>query len=265
MLPGVPSEMMTLFNEHILPLVAERAEGTRIVERTLHTCGLTESEIEQILTSEVRGLPRGELAYLPRHTGVDLKLTIRADSKEKGLKRVRKLERTIETALGEGLWGRDDDTIEQVVGYLLTMKRKTVSVAESCTGGLVMDMITNVPGSSSYFLGGVVAYSNELKMKKLRVSKARLEKHGAVSEEVALALARGVRRYCATDLGLSVTGILGPSGATPSKPVGLVFFGLAWEEGDRAERRAFLGSRREIKEQSAVTCLDLLRRHLLNG
>ncbi|TET78565.1 nicotinamide-nucleotide amidohydrolase family protein, partial [candidate division TA06 bacterium] len=141
--------------------------------------------------------------------------------------------------------------------------RKTISLAESCTGGLIMDMITNVPGSSSYFIGGVVAYSNEIKTGKLKVPKSFLKESGAVSKEVALAMAEGVRRYASSDIGLSVTGIAGPSGATRDKPVGLIYLALAWEVGSVSEQHNFLGSRRQIKEQSAVTGLDMLRRHLL--
>jgi len=264
MLPGVPSEMKTLFEDHILPMIAERAKGVVVLHRTLHTCGLTESKIEQMLAAKVRRLPRGELAYLPRHTGVDLRLTVRESSKQKALKRIKDIEEAVEGILGEAIWGKDDDTLEQVIGYLLSMKHKTLSVAESCTGGLVMDMITNVSGSSSYFIGGVVAYSNEIKMKKLKVKSSTLKEFGAVSKEVAQAMAEGVREYCGSDIGLSVTGIAGPSGGTPAKPVGLVCLGLAWRGGSTSEQHNFLGTRRHIKEQSAVTGLDMLRRRLLS-
>jgi nicotinamide-nucleotide amidase len=264
MLPGVPSEMKALFDEHILPLVAQKSEGAAIVHRTLHTVGLTESKIEQMLTPEVRKLSRGELAFLPHHTGVDLRLTAREITKDKASKRLKELERAVGGLLGDAVWGKDEDTLEQVVGFLLSMKHKTVSVAESCTGGLIMDMITNVSGSSSYFVGGVVAYSNEIKMKKLKVSKSLLEKHGAVSSEVAVAMAEGVRKQWLSDIGLSVTGIAGPSGGTAAKPVGLVCIALSFEEDSQVEKHNFLGSRREIKEQAAVAALDLLRRHLLN-
>jgi nicotinamide-nucleotide amidase len=263
MLPGVPSEMKPLFDKHILPIVSEKAKGKVITQRTLHTTGLAESSIEEILRAKLRGLSRGELAYLPRHIGVDLRLTIRATSMEQAVRRTRELEEMIESVLGDAVWGKDDDTLEQVVGLLLTMKGKTISVAESCTGGLIMDMITNVPGSSSYFLGGVVAYSNELKMKKLKVLKSVLDKHGAVSREVAVSMARGVRKYSSSDMGLSVTGIAGPAGATESKPVGLVCMALAWADDSASQEHNFLGARREIKEQSAVACLDMLRRYLL--
>jgi len=263
MLPGVPSEMKSLFDEHVLPAIAERTKGIAIVHRTLHTCGITESKMEQMLAGEVGRLARGEIAYLPQHTGVDLRLTGRAISKEKALKKIRSIEEKIESVLGEAVWGKDDDTLEQVVGYLLSMKRKTISLAESCTGGLIMDMITNVPGSSSYFIGGVVAYSNEIKTGKLKVPKSFLKESGAVSKEVALEMAEGVRRYAPSDIGLSVTGIAGPSGATPAKPVGLVFLALAWDGGSVSEQHNFLGSRRQIKEQSAVAGLDIVRKHLL--
>lgn len=192
-------------------------------------------------------------------------MTVRAPSRDKAVKRTRELEGIIESILGDAVWGKDEDTLEQVVGLLLTMKRKTVSVAESCTGGLIMDMITNVPGSSSYFLGGLVAYSDELKMKKLKVSKSALTKHGAVSEEVAESMARGARNLASADIGLAVTGIAGPTGATDTKPVGFVCMALASEKGGVSQQHNFLGTRREIKEQSAVHCLDMLRRYLLKS
>jgi nicotinamide-nucleotide amidase len=263
MLPGVPSEMKPLFDRHILPLLSEKAKGDVMVQRAIHTCGITESKIEEMLSTKLRGLPRGELAYLPKHTGVDLRLTVRGPSREKVLKRIKDLEETIESILGDSVWGKDDDRFEQVIGLLLTMKRKTLSVAESCTGGLIMDMITNVPGSSEYFLGGVVAYSNELKMKKLKVPKSVLDKSGAVSEEVALAMAEGVKQFSSSDIGLSITGIAGPTGDTPTKPVGMVCMAIAWEGGCASRHYNFLGTRREIKEQSAIACLDMLRKHLL--
>ncbi len=263
MLPGVPSEMKPLFDRHILPLLGEKAKGDVMVQRAIHTFGITESRIEEMLSTKLRGLPRGELAYLPKHTGVDLRLAVRGPSREKVLKRIKDLEETIESILGDSVWGKDDDRFEQVIGLLLTMKRRTLSVAESCTGGLIMDMITNVPGSSEYFLGGVVAYSNELKMKKLKVPKSVLDKFGAVSEETASAMAKGVRDFSSSDIGLSVTGIAGPTGATPTKPVGTVCMAIAWVGGCVSRCHNFLGTRREIKEQSAIACLDMLRKHLL--
>ncbi len=149
-----------------------------------------------------------------------------------------------------------------MVGKLLRLNKKTLAVAESCTGGLLGDRITDVPGSSDYFLQGVVAYSNEAKIDLLGVSKALVEKHGAVSSKVAEAMAQGIRDKARSSLGLAITGIAGPSGGAPEKPVGLVYVALAWDKGSDVVKNLFLGNREIIKFQSSQKALDMVRRHL---
>jgi len=151
------------------------------------------------------------------------------------------------------------------VGYLLRGDKKTLAVAESCTGGLMGHRITNVPGSSDYFIQGVIAYSNEAKKGLLDVPSDLIEKHGAVSYQVAQAMAQEVRKKAQADLGVGITGIAGPTGGTPEKPVGLVYVAFAWEEGCDVTKNLFLGKREAIKFQSSQKALDMIRRHLLKS
>jgi nicotinamide-nucleotide amidase len=166
-------------------------------------------------------------------------------------------------ALGEHLYSTHGESLEEVVGRILTENRATIAVAESCTGGLLAERLTNVPGSSIYFLGGVVCYSNDLKARLLDVPPSIIESKGAVSPEVALALAEGVRKLTGAKLGIGVTGIAGPGGGTPEKPVGLVFIGIADERGPRQKDFLFVGDRDRIRLFASQTALDMARRYFL--
>ena len=158
--------------------------------------------------------------------------------------------------------GLGEETPEALVGRLLRQAGMTLALAESCTGGLVAHRITNVPGSSDYFVGGIVSYSNDVKERVLGVQQTTLHRHGAVSEQTALEMARGGRRVCRADVALAVTGVAGPGGGTPDKPVGLVYVALVTPDGEWVERHVWDGDRRENRERSAEAALDLLRRHL---
>jgi len=173
------------------------------------------------------------------------------------------LERAVLGLLGEDFYGQDEETLEGAVGRLLRDRRLTLSVAESCTGGLLSHRITNVPGSSVYFERGVIVYSNRAKEELLGVPGQLIAAHGAVSGPVAEAMARGIRELSGSQLALSITGIAGPDGGTPAKPVGTVFIGLAAAESARSRRFLFSGNRESIKWQSSQRALDLLRRYLL--
>ncbi len=159
--------------------------------------------------------------------------------------------------------GVNEDAMEAVIGKLLTSRRKTLSVAESCTGGLLSNRITDIPGSSNYFISGVVAYSNMEKIRILKIKKETLKKYGAVSCQVAKSMAKNLRQMCGADYSLSITGIAGPSGATNKKPVGLVYIGLADKKGCRVKKFLFLGSRHAIKLQITEAALDMLRKSLI--
>jgi nicotinamide-nucleotide amidase len=163
------------------------------------------------------------------------------------------------------IFSKSGESLEQVVGSLLRKKTKTLAVAESCSGGLISHRLTNVPGSSDYFLEGVVAYSNAAKADLLAVPLGLIERHGAVSLPVARAMARGIRKRARADIGLAVTGIAGPSGGSADKPVGLVFTALAWSGGTEVKEDLFLGMREQVKFQAAQKALDMTRRHLLRA
>ncbi len=173
-----------------------------------------------------------------------------------------RLEKKILERLKDHVFSSNGEELEEVVGRLLRSQKKTLAVAESCTGGLLGDRITNVPGSSYYFLQGIVAYSNQAKIDALGVKPAILIQQGAVSSEVAQAMARGIREKAESHYGLGITGIAGPSGGSPQKPVGLVYIALAWENGIEVVKNRFLGNREKIKFQASQIALDMLRERL---
>jgi nicotinamide-nucleotide amidase len=165
--------------------------------------------------------------------------------------------------VGEWIYGHDQEAMEEAIGLLLQKHGQTLSVAESCTGGLICNRITNIPGSSKYFERGVISYSNRSKTELLGVPPLMLERYGAVSAEAAEAMALGIRRLSGSDLGLSVTGIAGPEGGTPEKPVGLVYIALAWEGGVKSKEYRFFEDRLANKRRSSLLALEMVRRHLL--
>jgi nicotinamide-nucleotide amidase len=258
-LPGVPSEMKCTL-EAALPLFAETGVD-RLRTRTIHTTGLTESEIRERLGGSLVDAAV-HIAFLPTVGGVDIILKERGAEEQSTRDVMENSEAVLQSRIGAYIYGRDGESLERAVGRVLESKRMSLSVAESCTGGLIEHRITGVEGSSDYFLGGVVAYSSEVKETLLGVPHELLIEYGAVSNEVARRMAAGVRRLLRSDIGISVTGIAGPRGAVPGKPVGLVYIGLAADGAIECEERRFFGNRAEIKEQSAQATLDLLRRYL---
>ncbi len=174
-----------------------------------------------------------------------------------------RMEKRIEKRLGNYIFGTGKQTLEEVIGYLLYMRKRTITVAESCTGGLISHRLTSVPGSSNYFLGSVIAYSNKIKRERLGVKKIILEKYGAVSEEAAEEMAKGAKKLTRSDFGLGVTGIAGPTGATEEKPIGLVYIALAHKDKVETKEFKFRGEREAIKAKAANAALDMVRRHLL--
>jgi nicotinamide-nucleotide amidase len=194
---------------------------------------------------------------------IQLHLKTRAASLEAAQQRVDELAEKIEEELGDFVFSDNGDSLEQIVGNYLQMRNATVSVAESCTGGLLAERITSVSGSSRYFFGGAVVYSNELKTAFADVPATLIEKHGAVSREVAAALAEGIRKRCNTTFGIGITGVAGPSGGTPEKPVGLVFHAVTGEHGSEVVQRNFPGDRKHIRWFATEQALDMLRRKLI--
>jgi len=262
-LPGVPIEMERIFDNGIVPILKGKIpRGKVIAFRKIRTAGISEARLHEKLSSILEESGDVGIAFLPSHFGVDLRLTIKSNNLTEAQRKLHDFEEKIQGKLEKYIYGAGEETLEKAVGDLLGEKKQTVAVAESCTGGLLGKKITNVSGSSDYFLGGVISYSDELKMKLLGVPKEVLEKEGAVSEKCALSMAEGVRKLTGADYGISITGIAGPTGGTVDKPVGLVYIGIATDKGSSARKYVFTKERELNRELSAQTALNLLRLEL---
>ncbi len=260
-LPGVPHEMKELLVETVISRLAvwEGEEVRQVRQRLYRVAGLPEIEINRRLAHLERGDNPLKIGYYPVLPEVHVSLTVAGAELAATEQLFAEADREIRLALGAHLYGTDQETLAQVVGGLLAGQGRTLALAESCTGGLLAAQITAIAGSSGYFLGGVVAYSNDLKERLLGVAPAILAAHGAVSLETARAMAIGARMISGADYGLAVTGIAGPSGGTPEKPVGTVCFGLAWAGGVKDLRVQFRGERWQVQESAVHQGLDLLR------
>jgi nicotinamide-nucleotide amidase len=272
LLPGPPREMQPMFEHHVLPQVKKYASGIK-KSFVLHMCGLGESaadeKIRPIIEAE-RKLESGivDFTILAHQMLVDIKASVSGKDEMLIDETITNLRHEFREVLGDNIYGEDRQTLEGAVGDLLVKHKRTLALAESCTGGLVAQKITNVAGSSLYFRQGVVTYSNESKISLLGVEEPVLIEVGAVSAEVAVAMASGALESFAADLAVSVTGIAGPGGGTAEKPVGLVWFGLASSDHEEpmTVRREFSGSRRgAIRLRATALALDLLRREALGG
>ncbi|MBA3013935.1 MAG: CinA family nicotinamide mononucleotide deamidase-related protein [Proteobacteria bacterium] len=264
-LPGVPHEMKELLTDSVIPrLAAWQQEERRFVRQLLYRIfGMPESEVNHRVSHLEAHNSMIRLGYYPVFPEVHLNLTAIGTSEEETDSLFVLVDQMIREAIGSSLYGTGEDTMATAVGLLLREHGLTLALAESCTGGLISHLVTTVPGSSGYYLGGVCAYSNAMKIKFLAVDPELLARHGAVSGEVAEAMVRGVCQATGADLGVSVTGIAGPDGGRAEKPVGTVFFGIAWKGAVSHCRRIFSGKREEIQCLSAQTGLDLIRRKLL--
>ncbi|MFQ5777363.1 MAG: competence/damage-inducible protein A [Terriglobia bacterium] len=263
LLPGPPRELKPMFEEQCLPRLRSRAPKQAFAHKVLKVVGLAESEVEQQIRPLYSQTPNPQTTILASPGQIEIHLRATGSDTSEALRRAEKLGDQIEATLGAVVFSRGPESLEQVVGLYLMMRGATLAVAESCTGGLVEKRLTDVPGSSHYFVGGVVCYSDKLKRKLLGVSDALLKRKGAVSAEVAEALAKNVRRRLGAVLGLAITGIAGPEGGTPDKPVGTVFIALADAHRMKCEKHRFLGDRERIRWQAAQAALDLVRRRLL--
>jgi nicotinamide-nucleotide amidase len=223
------------------------------------TTGIAESTIYEKIERELRGFPEYEVAFLPRVTGVDLRVIRGGDAVNDGLK-FEKFRKMIYNHFADFLYTEKNIELEEVLGLMLKKNKETIAVAESLTGGLIQSRITNIPGSSAYYLGGVVTYSNESKINFLNVSSETLKTHGAVSAQAAAEMALGVQKSFQSDLTIATTGIAGPTGATPQKPLGLVYVGVVYHS-QLVTRKYQFGQDREInKQRSAQAALELARR-----
>jgi nicotinamide-nucleotide amidase len=263
--PGVPRELIRMLRERGIPEIQARFAGSgRIFRtRTLKVYGLSESKLGEILSDTARDEPDFHLAFLPRFPIIRLRMDAGGRDEEEVDRKLDAKQRTIEERIRENIISDDGRPMEEVVLRLLESKGWTLGPAESITGGMIGEMITRVSGSSRTFMGSIVAYSNEMKSRILEVSERTLRDHGAVSHSCAREMALGARKATNADVGLSVTGIAGPDGGSPEKPVGTFFIGLA--APDAVITRGFLlpGTRTWVKTLAAMQSLDLLRRHLL--
>ncbi len=263
-LPGIPGETRELFRETILKDLLKRAKDRPTVStRVIKIFGLRESEIENRICDLIPEFNGLSVSYLPNFPEHHLHVTVTGVNLERVESLLNKFVDMVSERIGEFIFGYDDDTMESVVGELLKKRRSTLAVAESCTGGLIGHRITNVSGSSDYFKVGVVVYSNEAKSRLLNVDGDLLVRFGAVSEPVARAMAEGVRALGDTDFAVATTGIAGPTGGTPEKPVGTVFIAISSHKETVVTRHLFEGNRLEIKSMTSQVALDKLRRTLL--
>jgi len=270
-LPGVPLEMKWMLENEVLPILRTKKPDVFIIRKMLKTTGIPES----VIYEKIEGLidPKGEvkIAFLPSYLGVDVKLVVSWSNllatslkqKNESEAKIEELEKKIREILGTYIYGTEDQTLEEVVGKLLSEKGKTIAVAESCTGGLIGAKFTNISGSSKYFERGVVTYSNQAKIELLGVPKEIIDQYGAVSEQTAILMAEGVRKLAKTDYGLSSTGIAGPTGGTPEKSVGLVYIGFACENDSFAQKFQFGGDRITNRERAAQAALNIVRLFLI--
>ncbi len=261
-MPGVPMEMKAMMEQTVLGLLAEKCPTCQVKVDLFRTTGIAESTIYQRIKERLPDFSTYELAFLPKYAGVDLRIVRKAEDIH-NREKFEDFKKLLFSTIGEYIYTTKDKDLAAVIGGLLREKGFSIAVSESLTGGLVGDKLTNVPGSSDYFMGGVVAYSNTAKHELLGVLEKSLEEYGAVSDPVAGEMAAGVRRKFNTSIGLSTTGIAGPTGATETKPVGLVFIGLAFEEKVMAKKFQFGPDRFVNKQRSAQAALDLVRRAIL--
>lgn len=266
MLPGVPREMRGLMSEELLPRLRQRTADDRRVIRsvTLRTTGIAESQLPDLLAEHADGFGRISLAYLPGQEGVDLRLTVRDAHPDEADRVLREAADTLRRRLGRHWYADGPTDLAEVVIAGCRAAGKHIAVAESCTGGLLAARLTSVSGSSHAFLGGVIAYDNAVKVEQLGVDAKLIERVGAVSEEVARAMASGIRKVLHSQVGVGITGIAGPEGGTPEKPVGHVWIAVEVDDEVAVHGGRFGGDRAEIRFRATQAALNMIRRQLQN-
>lgn len=263
LLPGPPREMRPMFENYVLPRLVEKAGAVRVVRRLLRVAGLGESAVDEKIAPIYTQYTNPETTILFNKSEIEIHLTARGRTEQDAERLLDDLSARLEERLGHSIFSFRGELMEEIVGMRLSVTGYTLAVAESCTGGLIAQRLTEVPGASKYFMEGVVTYSNEAKIRALGVDKKLLRKHGAVSAEVAEAMAQGIRKRAGTDLGLSVTGVAGPTGGTEEKPVGLVYIALANDSLTEHRKVMLPGDRHLIRWRASQAALDLLRRRLI--
>lgn len=260
-LSGVPQETAAMLHTTVIPwIVQQRGDAEQITAGTFKIFGLTESKLDDLVKPLQLG-PQAKLSLRAHYPDLTMRLTVKGG--EERAEVFARLTRQIKETLGSYIYAEDDATLEEVVGQLLLQKKQTLALAESCTGGYISHRITRIAGSSAYFFGGAVTYSNDAKVRFLGVNPKTLETYGAVSRETALEMSLGIRERTGASLGLSVTGIAGPSGGSPEKPVGTVWISIAGERGNRARLFNFHGDRERVILGTSQAALHWLRMMLL--
>jgi len=264
-IPGVPYEMTEMMESFVVPKLISIRKDLKSVKiiTNLQTTGIPESHLYDRLGNIEELLKGSKLAFLPNQYGVKLRLTVEGLTEDEAHDKVTEIEQTIRGLIGRYIYGKETDTIEEVVAKILSERELKIAVAESCTGGLISHRLTNINGSSNYYERGTVTYSNAAKVELLKVSEDIIAEKGAVSIDVARQMAEGIKAVSGVDIGLAVTGIMGPTGGTAEKPVGLVFVGICDDKICTAKEFRFGNDRLLNKERTSQAALEMLRRHLL--
>ncbi len=263
LLPGPPHELKSLFEAEVRERLRAKVPTAFLASRTLKVAMLGESLVDARVAPIYKRYTDVDTTILAGAGEIELHFKSRAATEDAAQGRVDELAGLVEDELDDAVYSRNGESLEQIVGYWLQMRSATLAVAESCTGGLLAERITSVGGSSRYFLGGAVVYSNHLKTELAGVPAEMIDRHGAVSREVAAALAEGIRYRCESTLGVGITGVAGPAGGTPEKPVGLVFHAVASDTGTEVVQRNFPGDRKRIRRFASTMALDMVRKKLM--
>ena len=263
LLPGPPHELKALFEGEVRDRLRSKVPPAALATRVLKVAMLGESQVDARVAPIYKRYPDVETTILAAAGEVQLHFKARAETPDAAQREIDEVADAVEDELDDAVFSREGESLEQIVGYWLQMRNATLAVAESCTGGLLAERITSVSGSSRYFLGGAVVYSNQLKTELAGVPAEMIDRHGAVSRDVAAALAEGIRYRCESTLGVGVTGVAGPTGGTPEKPVGLVFHAVASDSGTEVIQRNFPGDRKRIRWFASTMALDMVRRKLM--
>ncbi len=263
MLPGPPNELTEMFETSVVPYLKKKAVSGAVTRYKVYKLtGISESAVQDLL-ADLGGQGNPGIAYVAKPGEMQVRISAYAGSSEKAEKMLSSFSDKVRCRLEENLIGCDQEVLEEVVGKLMIEKGLTIGLAESCTGGLIAAKLTDIPGSSRYFRGGIVSYSNEMKIKSLGVSALTIEQYSEYSEETAVAMAEGIRILAGTDLGLATTGIAGPGEITAAAPVGMVYIALATPQGTLCNKYRFPGSRMSVRQGALNAGLNMVRRYLL--
>lgn len=264
MLPGPPSEMRPMIDDTVIPYFEEKSPE-KIFSKYLRVFGVGESLLEEKIIDLIDNQSSVTIATYAKEGEVTVRITTKSNDTSLAQKELNSIEQEIVKILGDSVYSNEDKELYEVAAELLLEKKVSIAFAESCTGGLISSVITDVPGISAVFDRTVVSYSNKSKVESLGVKQETLDKYGAVSRETAIEMAEGIRRVAGTDLGLSVTGIAGPDGGTEEKPVGLVYVALADKSGTKCKELKLSGNRKRVRNSTMLNAFDMIRRLLMNG